>query len=56
MTSKILLVDDEESICNMVKLHFQTEGYLVYTAIDSDEAVKALSNKPDLILLDINYG
>lgn len=54
MTSKILLVDDEESICNMVKLHFQTEGYLVYTAIDSDEAVKALSNKPDLILLDIN--
>ncbi len=54
MTSKILLVDDEESICNMVKLHFQTEGYLVYTALDSEEAFKALSNKPDLILLDIN--
>ena len=54
MTSKILLVDDEESIGNMIKLHFQTEGYLVYTALDSDEAVKALSNNPDLILLDIN--
>ena len=54
MTSKILFVDDEESICNMVKLHFQTEGYLVYTALDSDEAVKALGEKPDLILLDIN--
>ncbi len=54
MTSKILLVDDEESICNMVKLHLQTEGYLVYTALDVDEAVRALSNKPDLILLDIN--
>lgn len=54
MTSKILLVDDEESICNMVKLHLQTEGYLVYTALDSDEAVKALGDKPDLILLDIN--
>lgn len=25
MTSKILIVDDEEPICNMVKLHFQTE-------------------------------
>lgn len=54
MKSKILLVDDEDSICNMVKLHFQTEGYLVYTALDAEEAVKALSNKPDLILLDIN--
>jgi DNA-binding response OmpR family regulator len=54
MNPKILLVDDEESICNMLKLHFQTEGYLVYTALDSDEAVKALSNNPDLILLDIN--
>lgn len=54
MNPKILLVDDEEAICNMVKLHFQTEGYLVYTALDSEEAVKALVNKPDLILLDIN--
>ena len=54
MTPKILLVDDEESICNMIKLHFQTEGYLVYTAFDSEEAVRALSNRPDLILLDIN--
>ena len=40
MTPKILLVDDEESICNMIKLHFQTEGYLVYTAFDSEEAVR----------------
>lgn len=54
MNPKILLVDDEEAICNMVKLHFQTEGYLVYTALDSDDAIKALINKPDLILLDIN--
>lgn len=54
MPPKILFVDDEESICNMVKLHFQTEGYLVYTASDCDEAAKALSHQPDLILLDIN--
>lgn len=54
MSPKILIVDDEESICNMLKLHFQTEGYLVYTASDIDKASKALSNKPDLILLDIN--
>ncbi len=54
MSSKILLVDDEASICNMVKLHLQTEGYLVDTVLDAEEAVKALSRKPDLILLDIN--
>lgn len=54
MTPKILCVDDEEPICNMIKLHLQTEGYLVYTASDSEEAVRVLSNLPDLILLDIN--
>lgn len=54
MPPKILFIDDEESICNMVKLHFQTEGYLVYTAFDCAEAARALSCQPDLILLDIN--
>lgn len=54
MAPKILLIDDEESICSLVRLHFQTEGYLVYTALDAEEAVKALSHNPNLILLDIN--
>lgn len=54
MAPKILLIDDEESICSLVKLHFQTEGYLVYTALDAEEAVQALCHDPDLILLDIN--
>ena len=54
MAPKILLIDDEESICSLVRLHFQTEGYVVYTALDTEEAVRALSHNPDLILLDIN--
>lgn len=54
MTPKILLVDDEPAICNLVKLHFQTEGYLVYTSSDAEEATQRLSHAPDLILLDIN--
>ena len=54
MTSKILLVDDEPAICNLVKRHFQTEGYLVYTASDAEEAAQMLFYTPDLILLDIN--
>lgn len=54
MAPKILVIDDEESICNLVRMHFQTEGYLVYTALDTEEAVQALSHDPNLILLDIN--
>ena len=54
MTPKLLVVDDEDSICSLVKLHFQTEGYLVYTASDAEEAGQMLSHAPDLILLDIN--
>lgn len=54
MTPKLLVVDDEDSICSLVKLHFQTEGYLVYTASDAEEAGQMLSHAPNLILLDIN--
>lgn len=54
MIPKLLLVDDEAAIVNLIKLHFQTEGYLVYTASDAEEAAQMLSHAPDLILLDIN--
>lgn len=54
MAPKLLLVDDEPAICSLIKLHFQTEGYLVYTASDAEEAAGMLSHAPDLILLDIN--
>ncbi|HCT92932.1 MAG TPA: hypothetical protein DF613_16355 [Lachnospiraceae bacterium] len=47
-------MDDEGAICRLVKLHFQTEGYLVYTASDAEEAAGMLSRDPDLILPDIN--
>lgn len=52
--TKLLIIDDERTICNLIKLHFETEGYLVYTAFDVQEGKKMLANKPDLILLDIN--
>lgn len=54
MAAKLLLVDDEEEICDLIKLHFRTEGYLVYTASDAEAAAHMLSHSPDLILLDIN--
>lgn len=51
---KILVVDDEIEICNMLKEYLQMEDYLVYTATDGMEALRQVSCQPDLILLDIN--
>ena len=51
---RILLVDDEPSILDLLKLQFESEGYAVYTARNASEALDRLSHTPDLILLDIN--
>ncbi|MGI6486442.1 MAG: response regulator transcription factor [Thermoanaerobacterales bacterium] len=54
METKILVVDDEKPIVDILKYNLAKEGYSVFTAYDGDEAVKrALSEEPDLILLDI---
>lgn len=53
---KILLVDDERSILDMLKLQLEFENYTVYTASSAKEALKKLSCSPDLILLDINMA
>mgnify|MGYP000207979789 CR=1 FL=1 len=50
---KILIVDDEQSILDMLKLQLEFEGYSVYTAGNAAEALDKLSNCPDIILLDI---
>lgn len=51
---KILLIDDEESILEMLSLQFQLEGYQVYMAMNAKQALEKLSITPDIILLDIN--
>lgn len=51
---KILIIDDEISILEMLTLQFQSEGYLVYSAANGQRALEKLSNMPDIILLDIN--
>ena len=51
---KILVVDDDQNICDLLKLYLDREGYKVLLAHDGEEAlVKFNSLKPDLILLDI---
>lgn len=51
---KILVVDDEIDICNMLKEYLQMEDYLVYTATDGIDALKKIGYQPDLILMDVN--
>jgi two-component system, OmpR family, alkaline phosphatase synthesis response regulator PhoP len=52
--TKILVVDDEPSIVNVVSAYLKAEGYDVLTASDGPSGLKsARSLKPDLIVLDI---
>ena len=51
---KILLVDDEPDIIELIQYHLEKEGYLVKTAKNGVEGLKvAKSFVPDLILLDV---
>ena len=52
--SRILVVDDEQNICELLTLYLAKEGYTVETAGDGEEAVQKFGSfNPDLILLDI---
>jgi len=51
--SKILLVDDERDIVEFLKYNLEQKGYEVIAGYDGLEALKKLSEKPDLIILDI---
>lgn len=52
--AKILVVDDEPSIVNLVKAYLEPEGYEVFTANDGPSGLKAARVfKPDLIVLDV---
>jgi two-component system alkaline phosphatase synthesis response regulator PhoP len=52
--AKILIIDDEPSIQNLVSAYLRPEGYEVYTASDGPSGLKAArAYKPDLIVLDV---
>lgn len=51
---QILVVDDERSISDILKINLEKEGYLVLTAADGEEGLKlALREEVDLVLLDV---
>ena len=54
MSKKILIVDDEKSIVDILKFNLRKEGFDTIEAYDGEAAIHmALTQKPDLILLDV---
>ena len=54
MSLKVLVVDDEKPIADILKFNLEKEGYEVIVAYDGDDAIElAEKEDPDLILLDI---
>ena len=55
MAAKILVVDDDESLRELLRMHLASAGYDVSTAADAINAgYLVLKNPPDLILSDVN--
>ena len=51
---KILVVDDDANICELLRLYLTKEGYQVTTAGDGEEGLEKFNQiKPDMVLLDI---
>ncbi len=51
---KILVVDDDNNICELLRLYLEKDGYIVSIANDGGNAVKTFGDfNPDLVLLDI---
>ena len=54
MDSKILVVDDDPNICELLRVYLENEGYEVKTANDGVEGISYFKMySPDLVLLDI---
>ena len=53
MSYKILLVDDDQDLLEMLCRYFRLKGYEMLTAVNGLDAVKKSGEGPDLILLDI---
>ena len=54
--AKILVVDDEEDLCEILKFNLEIEGYHVDTAFSAEEALKKDLTSYQLLLLDVMMG
>lgn len=54
MAAKILVVDDDTNICELLRLYLEKDGYETVIANDGEQAVEQFQkHSPDLVLLDI---
>ena len=56
MSTKILIVDDEQDICEILKFNLTHEGFEITCACSAEDALKKLSPDHALILLDVMMG
>jgi len=56
MPPKILIVDDDPNICEILEFNLRNEGFNVEIALSAEEALKKLSNEFTVILLDVMMG
>lgn len=53
---RILVVDDEEDLCEILKFNLENEGYIVDTANSAEEALEMEISRYHLLLLDVMMG
>lgn len=55
-SKRILVVDDEETLCDALGFNLEAEGYEVTTAYSAEEALTHNLSSFDLVMLDIMMG
>ena len=56
MEERILVVDDEKDICDILQFNLEQEGYIVDVATSAEEALAVLTDVHQLLILDVMMG
>lgn len=56
MEERILVVDDEKDICDILQFNLEQEGYIVDVASSAEEALAVLTDVHQLLILDVMMG
>ena len=56
MEERILVVDDEKDICDILQFNLENEGYVVDVATSAEEALDRVNDMHRLIILDVMMG
>ncbi|SMC80520.1 response regulator transcription factor [Sporomusa malonica] len=52
--NSVLLVDDDAKLVKLLKIYFEKDGFIAYTAADGIDALKAVrAHRPDIMVLDL---